>query len=122
MGLEAHASDLNPVPVLINKALIEIPPKFAGRPPVNPESRKKFGNTGTWKGAAGLAEDIRRHLEHEPVLARGPRTMYRLRKFLRRHRAAVLTILAMVVVTIAAAILFGWWSRARSRLAGWRGP
>ena len=59
LGLEAHASDLNPVPVLINKALIEIPPKFAGKPPVNPESRKKFGNTGTWKGAAGLAEDIR---------------------------------------------------------------
>ena len=58
LGLEAHASDLNPVPVLITKALIEIPPKFAGKPPVNPESRKKFGNTGTWKGAAGLAEDI----------------------------------------------------------------
>jgi len=59
LGLEAHGSDLNPVPVLITKALIEIPPKFAGKPPVNPESRKKFGNTGTWKGAAGLAEDIR---------------------------------------------------------------
>src|SRR5713101_4536028 len=39
LGLEAYASDLNPVAVLINKALIEIPPKFAGRPPVNPESR-----------------------------------------------------------------------------------
>ena len=39
LGLRAYASDLNPVPVLINKALIEIPPKFAGRPPVNPESR-----------------------------------------------------------------------------------
>ena len=36
LGLEAHASDLNPVAVLINKALIEIPPKFAGRPPVHP--------------------------------------------------------------------------------------
>jgi putative DNA methylase len=59
LGLEAHASDLNPVPVLINKALIEIPPKFAGKPPVNPESKKKFGATGSWKGAAGLAEDIR---------------------------------------------------------------
>jgi putative DNA methylase len=59
LGLEAHASDLNPVPVLINKALIEIPPKFAGKPPVNPESRKKLSASGTWKGAAGLAEDIR---------------------------------------------------------------
>ena len=36
LGLEAHGSDLNPVAVLITKALIEIPPKFAGRPPVNP--------------------------------------------------------------------------------------
>jgi len=39
LGLRAYASDLNPVPVLINKALIEIPPRFAGQPPVNPESR-----------------------------------------------------------------------------------
>jgi len=59
LGLEAHASDLNPVPVLINKALIEIPPKFAGKPPVNPESRAKLSASGSWKGAAGLAEDIR---------------------------------------------------------------
>ena len=59
LGLEAHASDLNPVPVLINKALIEIPPKFAGKPPVNPDSRKKLSASGSWKGAAGLAEDIR---------------------------------------------------------------
>ena len=42
LGLEAHASDLNPVAVLINKAMIEIPPKFAGRPPVNPEARTKY--------------------------------------------------------------------------------
>ncbi|MFO0729650.1 MAG: DUF1156 domain-containing protein [Nitrospiraceae bacterium] len=40
LGLEAYASDLNPVAVLINKAMIEIPPRFAGKPPVNPESRK----------------------------------------------------------------------------------
>jgi putative DNA methylase len=59
LGLEAHASDLNPVPVLINKALIEIPPRFAGKPPINPESRKKLSASGSWKGAAGLAEDIR---------------------------------------------------------------
>lgn len=59
LGLEAHASDLNPVAVLITKALIEIPPKFAGMPPVNPESRAQLGELGKWKGAAGLAEDVR---------------------------------------------------------------
>jgi len=59
LGLEAHGSDLNPVAVLITKALIEIPPKFAGKPPVNPESRAKIGNEGNWRGAKGLAEDVR---------------------------------------------------------------
>ena len=60
LGLEAYASDLNPVAVLINKAMIEIPPKFAGKPPVNPESQKGKGSTDAiWKGAAGLAEDVR---------------------------------------------------------------
>jgi putative DNA methylase len=58
LGLEAYASDLNPVAVLINKAMIEIPPKFAGLPPVNPESRRKL-DVQTWKGAQGLAEDVR---------------------------------------------------------------
>ena len=60
LGLEAYASDLNPVAVLINKAMIEIPPKFSGKPPVNPEARKGKGSTdAVWKGAAGLAEDVR---------------------------------------------------------------
>lgn len=59
LGLEAYASDLNPVAVLINKAMIEIPPKFAGRPPVNPEAREKYGSETGWKGAQGLAEDVR---------------------------------------------------------------
>ena len=60
LGLEAYASDLNPVAVLINKAMIEIPPKFAGSPPVNPESRQGKGSTGAvWKGATGLPEDVR---------------------------------------------------------------
>ena len=58
LELEAHASDLNPVAVLINKALIEIPPKFSGCPPVNPESREKYLHK-EWKGAEGLAEDVR---------------------------------------------------------------
>jgi putative DNA methylase len=60
LGLEAYASDLNPVAVLINKAMIEIPPKFAGKPPVNPESRtNKNLFAREWKGAQGLAEDVR---------------------------------------------------------------
>jgi putative DNA methylase len=60
LGLEVYASDLNPVAVLINKAMIEIPPKFAGRPPVNPEARRnKELIAREWKGAQGLAEDVR---------------------------------------------------------------
>lgn len=59
LGLNAYASDLNPVAVIINKALIEIPPKFADRDPVNPRDRESIGGIGTWKGAAGLAADIR---------------------------------------------------------------
>ena len=59
LGLEAYASDLNPVAVLINKAMIEIPPRFAGRAPVNPPSRADAASAGTWKGATGLAEDVR---------------------------------------------------------------
>ncbi len=61
LGLESYASDLNPVAVLICKAMIEIPPKFAGRPPINPQARGKTGHTGTWKGAQGLAEDVRHY-------------------------------------------------------------
>ena len=60
LGLEAYASDLNPVAVLINKAMIEIPPKFAGNPPINPKSRKDTNLFARqWRGAQGLAEDVR---------------------------------------------------------------
>ena len=78
LGLEAHASDLNPVAVMINKAMIEIPPRFAGMPPVNPDARDitsprldggteggkkrrgtEGGQSGGWRGAAGLAADVR---------------------------------------------------------------
>ncbi|MGH7794582.1 MAG: DUF1156 domain-containing protein [Candidatus Binatia bacterium] len=85
LGLEAYASDLNPVAVLINKAMIEIPPKFAGKPPINPDARRDLftaegaeGRGGLreksnsslrtsassavnplWSGARGLAEDVR---------------------------------------------------------------
>ena len=63
LGLESYASDLNPVPVMINKAMIEIPPKFAGRAPVGPiptgeEAPDVFKK---WPGASGLAEDVRRY-------------------------------------------------------------
>lgn len=65
LGLEAHASDLNPVAVLINKAMIEIPPKFAGRAPVGPipkgEKQTKAKAAEDWSGARGLAEDVRRY-------------------------------------------------------------
>ncbi|WP_037732481.1 DUF1156 domain-containing protein [Streptomyces megasporus] len=60
LGLDAHASDLNPVPVLINKALIEIPPKFAGQPPVFPGAAPPE-TEGLWPRATGLAEDVRRY-------------------------------------------------------------
>jgi putative DNA methylase len=59
LGLEAHASDLNPVAVMINKALIEIPPRFANMPPVNPRDRKGTAGIVGWKGAGGLAADVR---------------------------------------------------------------
>lgn len=69
LGLESHASDLNPVAVTINKAMIEIPPRFAGQKPVGPEpaagtgSRKKATKDAfeDWSGARGLAEDVRRY-------------------------------------------------------------
>ena len=62
LGLETHASDLNPVAVLINKAMIEIPPRFAGRPPVNPEARSQPTVVArTWPGAQGLADDVRHY-------------------------------------------------------------
>src|SRR5690606_28247118 len=68
LGLESHASDLNPVAVLINKAMIEIPPKFAGRAPVGPipqakevTARKTREMHEDWTGAKGLAEDVRRY-------------------------------------------------------------
>ncbi|MDB9406766.1 DUF1156 domain-containing protein [Microcystis sp. CS-574] len=58
LGLQAHGSDLNPVAVLITKALIEIPPKFKDKPPVNPDSRQKQ-KISSWEGAQGLAADVR---------------------------------------------------------------
>ncbi len=67
LGLRAIGSDLNPVAVLITKALIELPPKFANQPPVNPDAdpmgltigKGKKAQKAPWRGAAGLADDIR---------------------------------------------------------------
>lgn len=66
LGLEAYASDLNPVAVLIEKAIIEIPPKFAGRSPVGPDIEdkkkgKKLALPRSWSGTTGLVEDVRRY-------------------------------------------------------------
>ncbi len=62
LGLEAHASDLNPVAVIINKAMIEIPPRFTGRPPIHPADKSKLKaieSQREWAGVTGLSEDIR---------------------------------------------------------------
>jgi putative DNA methylase len=54
-GLRAVGTDLNPVAVLISKALVEFPPKFAGRKPANPEVNELH----QWKSAQGMADDVR---------------------------------------------------------------
>ncbi len=67
LGLRARGSDLNPLPVLLTKAMIELPPKFHNQAPINPDADPMGMSTGTgrrqtrvpWKGTAGLAEDIR---------------------------------------------------------------
>lgn len=69
LGLDSYASDLNPVAVTLNKAMIEIPPKFAGRTPVGPQIDADKGSKKRatrdvfedWSGAKGLAEDVRRY-------------------------------------------------------------
>ena len=111
LGLEAHASDLNPVAVLINKAMIEIPPKFAGKPPMNPDARPG-GQGGTktlierkWKGAQGLAEDVRyygqwmrdeaeRRIGHLYPKVEVTPEMVRERPDLERYKGRKLTVIA----------------------------
>ncbi|MER8599363.1 DUF1156 domain-containing protein [Mesorhizobium sp. M1339] len=63
LGLRAYGSDLNPVAVLIGKALVEIPPKFSDRPPINPTAQSEFNRGGKWnsKRAQGLADDVRHY-------------------------------------------------------------
>ena len=106
LGLEAYASDLNPVAVLINKAMIEIPPKFAGKPPVNPEDRQGKGSTdAVWKGATGLAEDVRyygkwmrdeaeKRIVHLYPKIEVTEEMVRQRPDLKQYRRRELTVIA----------------------------
>ena len=59
LGFETHAGDLNPVAVLLNKCNLELAPRWVGRPPVNPDDRKRVGGTDAWRGTHGLAADVR---------------------------------------------------------------
>ncbi|MCU0914650.1 MAG: protein kinase [Planctomycetes bacterium] len=70
-----------------------------------------------YETASGLAEDIRRHLEHEPVLARGPSTAYRLHKFLRRHRVKVLSGSVFAVLLVMVMVVLFLWQQAQLELA-----
>jgi serine/threonine protein kinase/Tol biopolymer transport system component len=70
-----------------------------------------------YETASGLAEDVRRHLEHEPVLARGPGTGYRLHKFLRRHRSQTIAVSAMAAFAGLAIVVLSLWNRDRLQLA-----
>ena len=106
LGLEAHASDLNPVAVLINKAMIEIPPKFTGQSPVNPASREERSLIEReWKGAKGLAEDVRyygqwmrdeaaRRIGHLYPQVEITEEMVRERPDLERYKGRKLTVIA----------------------------
>lgn len=58
LGLTSNASDLNPIPVLINKAMIEIPSKWKNHPPVHPDIEQQIGE---WINAKGLAEDVEKY-------------------------------------------------------------
>lgn len=59
LGFEAHAADLNPVAVLLNRCNLELAPRWRDHSPVNPEDRQKIGGTESWKGTHGLAADMR---------------------------------------------------------------
>ena len=108
LGFEAHASDLNPVAVLINKAMIEIPPRFAGKPPVNPRSRQEKNLVEReWKGARGLAEDVRyygkwmrdeaeRRIGHLYPQVEITEAMARERPDLKSYQGRKLTIIAWI--------------------------
>lgn len=70
LGLVAHAADLNPIPVTINRAMIDIPARFCGHGPVNPAARER-GDDGTWPRALGLADDVEYYAGKMRELAMG---------------------------------------------------
>ncbi len=107
LGLESYASDLNPVAVLINKAMIEIPPKFAGRAPVGPipADEKQPDMHADWSGAKGLAEEVRRygrwmreeaqkHIGHLYPKVKVTAEMAKARKDLKPYVGKELTVIA----------------------------
>jgi serine/threonine protein kinase len=72
--------------------------------------------TRRYETTNGLALDIRRHIEHEPVVARGPSTTYRFQKFLRRHHSQAIAALAMVVIAGSVIVILSMWNRDRLQL------
>lgn len=69
LGLVSHAADLNPIPVTLNRAMIDLPARFCGHNPVNPKVQD--GTTDTWARSAGLAEDVRHYAEEMRSIAKG---------------------------------------------------
>ena len=95
LGLKAYGSDLNPVAVLITKAMIEIPPRFAGRSPVNPDAQDTLVRSQAWKGTTGLAEDVRYYgewMRHEAEKRIGH--FYPKVKLPREHGGGEATVIA----------------------------
>ncbi len=59
LGFEAHAADLNPVAVILNKCNLELAPRWNSKPPVNPKARMEHTKATHWEGTRGLADDVR---------------------------------------------------------------
>lgn len=72
LGFETYAGDLNPVAVLLNKCNLELAPRWAGLPPINPRDRSMIGGTVNWQGTRGLAADLRYYgqIIHERAVAK----------------------------------------------------